>query len=79
MKAAVLLIAMVLLFGKIETKILFTSCARMDVPGMSKAAQGLCISSCKFQVTNIIEKKIITKSNRLMFTAKVKQLFSCKN
>ncbi|VDD96024.1 unnamed protein product [Enterobius vermicularis] len=49
MKAAVLLIAMVLLFGKIETKILFTSCARMDVPGMSKAAQGLCISSCKFQ------------------------------
>uniref|UniRef100_A0A915AFJ6 Uncharacterized protein n=1 Tax=Parascaris univalens TaxID=6257 RepID=A0A915AFJ6_PARUN len=28
----------------------FSSCARMDVPGLSKVAQGLCISSCKYQV-----------------------------
>uniref|UniRef100_A0A914RVS4 Uncharacterized protein n=1 Tax=Parascaris equorum TaxID=6256 RepID=A0A914RVS4_PAREQ len=27
----------------------FSSCARMDVPGLSKVAQGLCISSCKYQ------------------------------
>uniref|UniRef100_A0A0M3ICU6 Knot1 domain-containing protein n=2 Tax=Ascaris TaxID=6251 RepID=A0A0M3ICU6_ASCLU len=27
----------------------FSSCARMDVPGLNKVAQGLCISSCKYQ------------------------------
>ncbi|VDM23806.1 unnamed protein product [Toxocara canis] len=27
----------------------FSSCARMDVPIANKAAQALCISSCKFQ------------------------------
>uniref|UniRef100_A0A915CIV3 Uncharacterized protein n=1 Tax=Parascaris univalens TaxID=6257 RepID=A0A915CIV3_PARUN len=41
----VLLVAVV----AVTTALDFSSCARMDVPGLSKVAQGLCISSCKYQ------------------------------
>ncbi|KAE9556153.1 hypothetical protein FO519_000641 [Halicephalobus sp. NKZ332] len=30
-------------------KLIFTSCARMDVPFLGKVAQAACITSCKFQ------------------------------
>uniref|UniRef100_A0A915A2Y8 Uncharacterized protein n=1 Tax=Parascaris univalens TaxID=6257 RepID=A0A915A2Y8_PARUN len=41
----VLLVAVV----AVTTALDFSSCARMDVPGLNKVAQGLCISSCKYQ------------------------------
>ncbi|CAI5439310.1 unnamed protein product [Caenorhabditis angaria] len=35
-----------IVFGQ---KLDFSSCARMDVPGLNKVAQGLCITSCSVQ------------------------------
>uniref|UniRef100_A0A915CI57 Uncharacterized protein n=1 Tax=Parascaris univalens TaxID=6257 RepID=A0A915CI57_PARUN len=39
----------VLFVVAVNSAVDFTSCARMNVPGLSKVAQGLCISSCKYQ------------------------------
>ncbi|CAI5439293.1 unnamed protein product [Caenorhabditis angaria] len=30
-------------------KLDFSTCARMDIPGLNKVAQGLCITSCSVQ------------------------------
>ncbi|VDM47441.1 unnamed protein product [Toxocara canis] len=41
----VLLVALVTVNAVID----FSTCARMDIPGLSKIARGLCITSCKYQ------------------------------
>uniref|UniRef100_A0A915BLX1 Uncharacterized protein n=1 Tax=Parascaris univalens TaxID=6257 RepID=A0A915BLX1_PARUN len=43
--AVILIVGLVCVNAGID----FSSCARMDVPGLSKVARGLCINSCKFQ------------------------------
>uniref|UniRef100_A0AC34R1M1 Uncharacterized protein n=1 Tax=Panagrolaimus sp. JU765 TaxID=591449 RepID=A0AC34R1M1_9BILA len=48
-KVGLLALFAVLLAVSADEKLIFTSCARMDVPFLDKIAQGLCISSCKFQ------------------------------
>nr|BAA11943.1 ASABF [Ascaris suum]BAA89497.1 ASABF-alpha [Ascaris suum] len=48
MKTAIIVVLLVI-FASTNAAVDFSSCARMDVPGLSKVAQGLCISSCKFQ------------------------------
>uniref|UniRef100_A0A0M3I5C2 Apple domain-containing protein n=1 Tax=Ascaris lumbricoides TaxID=6252 RepID=A0A0M3I5C2_ASCLU len=41
----VLFVAVVAVTSAID----FSTCARMDVPGLSKVAQASCITSCKYQ------------------------------
>ncbi|KAF1756992.1 hypothetical protein GCK72_013447 [Caenorhabditis remanei] len=43
------LLLFTLLFVSLTTSIDLTTCARMDVPILSKAARGLCITSCSMQ------------------------------
>uniref|UniRef100_A0A0M3IC68 INVERT_DEFENSINS domain-containing protein n=1 Tax=Ascaris lumbricoides TaxID=6252 RepID=A0A0M3IC68_ASCLU len=45
----VIVFALFALLHTIDTRIILTSCARMDVPGLSKVAQALCVTSCKYQ------------------------------
>ena len=49
MKVVLLLIASILL-QETTAELVLTTCARMNDGALSKVAQGLCISSCKFQV-----------------------------
>ena len=46
----VALLTFAVLFNIGEADIILTSCARMDIPVLSKIAAGACITSCKYQV-----------------------------
>ncbi|VDM28532.1 unnamed protein product [Toxocara canis] len=48
MQASALLMVLLLATAN-ALEIYVSSCARMKTPILDKAAQGLCISSCKFQ------------------------------
>ncbi|KHN86847.1 hypothetical protein Tcan_07796 [Toxocara canis] len=50
MQASALLMVLLLATAN-ALEIYVSSCARMKTPILDKAAQGLCISSCKFQST----------------------------
>uniref|UniRef100_A0A0M3IDE2 Laminin EGF-like domain-containing protein n=1 Tax=Ascaris lumbricoides TaxID=6252 RepID=A0A0M3IDE2_ASCLU len=46
---AILIALLLTTFTVVNGGVVLTSCARMDTPVLSKAAQGLCITSCKYQ------------------------------
>ncbi|VDD96638.1 unnamed protein product [Enterobius vermicularis] len=49
MQLQIFLFLALFLFAFANAEIYLSSCARMDTPVLSKVAQGLCISSCKYQ------------------------------
>ncbi|KAK6731362.1 hypothetical protein RB195_007686 [Necator americanus] len=49
MNGLLLCLALFALFGFISPQVYLTTCARMDVPVLSKAARAACIASCSLQ------------------------------